>query len=84
MVKEGVRFKMVGVPNGDQVSPKQRKKREIVKQMLSQAAPGQDPEQLLTSSQPHCVQFPNHRSALDHANFVSSEYREMRAVGGRC
>ncbi|KXZ50413.1 hypothetical protein GPECTOR_16g587 [Gonium pectorale] len=41
--------------------------------MLAQAAPGRDPEQFLLGERPHPIQFPNHRSAMQHAEFVSAE-----------
>ncbi len=82
MVRDGVRFKGRGAPCEETgMTPKQRKKRAIVTQMLRQARPELDPEQLLTGQTPHRVQFPNHRSAEENAEAVSAEVSKAVQMG---
>ncbi|KXZ40999.1 hypothetical protein GPECTOR_1018g286 [Gonium pectorale] len=54
--------------------PLRRSKLRIVRQMIRQAV-GQDadPEAYLSGRQPQRIHFPNHRSAAEHAAFVTAE-----------
>ena len=82
MISEGVRFKWQGAPpGGPEATPKQRKKKAIVTQMLRQAVPGCDPEAYLTGPTPRRVQFPNHSSAEEYADFVTAELEKCLQIG---
>ncbi|KXZ51461.1 hypothetical protein GPECTOR_12g424 [Gonium pectorale] len=79
-LEEGVRFSFVGAPGpGEKLRGLRKAKRRIVTQM--QAVPGCDPETFLTGRWPHPVQFPNHRSTAEHAEFVSAEVKKALDLG---
>lgn len=62
-----------------QQAPDHRKKMSIVRQMLRHA--GKDPEAMLAGSEPQEVQFANHKSAAENAEFVSAEIAKAAKQG---
>ncbi|KXZ42534.1 hypothetical protein GPECTOR_138g665 [Gonium pectorale] len=81
-LEHGVCFDFVGAPGpGEKLSGPRKAKRRIVTQMLRQAVPGCDPETYLTGKWPHPVQFLNHRSTTEHAEFVSAEVKKALDLG---
>ncbi len=62
-----------------QQAPDHRKKMSIVRQMLQHA--GKDPEAMLAGREPQEVQFANHKSAAENAEFVSAEIAKAAKQG---
>lgn len=64
---------------GQQQAPEHRKKMQIVRQMLARS--GKDPDAMLSCSEPQEVQFANHQSAAQHADFVTAEIAKAAQQG---
>nr|AAM94957.1 reverse transcriptase [Volvox carteri f. nagariensis] len=61
---------------GQELAPERGRKLAIVREMLRVAAPDCDLDFMMAGDRPRAVQFPNHRSATQHHEFVTAELRK--------
>lgn len=82
--KEGYhKIPFVGVshPSRENV-PQKAKKEQIARSMLEKVVGADKVGEFLSGTEPRPIQFPNHRSAFEHADFVDEEIEKCLLKGG--